>query len=139
MSCVLQHADLGPEQIPGRFRGGAKRLRRYCRDCDLLIASKAAIEHLLTEMFRRHDPEAIGNDYLIIGTVNRASWREGLAQPKGIDDMLPDVSDFATCYEELRLTRPGYYRADQQPPVMEPPASQEWVKARIASSGTRAD
>jgi hypothetical protein len=27
MSCVLQHADLGPEQIPGRFRGGAKRLR----------------------------------------------------------------------------------------------------------------
>jgi hypothetical protein len=41
---------------------------------------------------------------------------------------LPHASDFATYYEELRSTRPGYYRADQEPAVIDPPASQEWVK-----------
>jgi hypothetical protein len=56
---------------------------RYCRYCDLLVASKPEIEHLLTELFRQHDPEVIGNDYLIIGTVKKAAWRGGLVQPGG--------------------------------------------------------
>jgi hypothetical protein len=109
---------------------------RYCRYCDLLVASKPEIEHLLTELFRQHDPEVIGNRYLIIGTVKKAIWRNGLEQPQNIDDMLPHVSDFAKCYQEPRLTRPGYYRADQQPPVMEPPPSHEWVKAKFVASAT---
>jgi hypothetical protein len=101
---------------------------RSCRACDLLIGQKHDIEHLLTELFRRSDPTVIGNAYLIIGTVEKRIWREGVAQPKGIAEMLPQASDFATYYNELRLTRPGYYRAEQEPPVLEPPVSQEWVK-----------
>src|SRR5262249_50264347 len=73
-------------------------------------------------------PTVIGNAYLIIGTVEKRIWREGVAQPKGIAEMLPQASDFATYYNELRLTCPGYYRAEQDPPVLEPPVSQEWVK-----------
>jgi hypothetical protein len=102
---------------------------RYCPNCDLLIAHKHEIEHLLTELFRQYGPKVIGNDYLIIGTMEKNAWREGLEQPKAIAEMLPYASDFATYYNELRLTRPGYYRADQEPPVMEPPLSQEWIKA----------
>lgn len=109
---------------------------RYCRGCDLLMAHKLEIEHLLAELFRQYDPGVIGNNYLIIGTVEKSVWREGLAQPKDIAEILPHASDFATYYEELRLTRPGYYRADQEPPVMEPPASQEWVKAKTHSRRT---
>lgn len=107
---------------------------RYCQGCDLLIAHKHEIEHLLTELFRQYDPGVIGNDYLIIGTAEKSAWREGLEQPKAVDEMLPHASDFATYYKELRLTRPGYYRADQEPPLMEPPSSQEWVKAKARSS-----
>jgi hypothetical protein len=44
---------------------------RYCNTCDLLIADKQAIEHLLTGMFSQHDPEVVGNEYLIIGTVEK--------------------------------------------------------------------
>jgi hypothetical protein len=106
---------------------------RYCQDCDLLIAHKHEIEHLLTELFRQYDPGVIGNNYLIIGTVEKSIWREGLEQPKAIAEMLPHASDFATYYKELRLTRPGYYRSDQEPPVMEPPLSQEWIKAKADS------
>jgi hypothetical protein len=103
---------------------------RYCPGCDLLVAHKHEIEHLLTQLFRQADPSVIGNNYLIMGTVEKSSWREGLSQPKGLAEMLPHASDFAEYYTELRLTRPGYYRDDQQPPVMEPPVSQEWVKAK---------
>lgn len=103
---------------------------RYCRACDLLIAHKHAIEHLLTGMFCQYDPEVVGNDYLIIGTVEKASWREGLQRPKAVAEMLPHASDFAEYYHELRVTRPGWYKADQEPPVMEPPPSREWVKSK---------
>jgi hypothetical protein len=44
--------------------------------------------------------------------------------------MLPYTSDFATYYQELQLTRAGYYLADQEPPIAVPPPSQEWVKIK---------
>jgi hypothetical protein len=103
---------------------------RYCHTCDLLIADKQAIEHLLTGMFSQHDPEVVGNEYLIIGTVEKNTWREGLQQPKSIAEMLPHASDFTDYYKELRVTRPGWYKADQEPPLMESPPSQEWVKSK---------
>jgi hypothetical protein len=51
-----------------------------------------------------------------------------LKQQQSIDKLLPHASDFATYYEELQLTRAGYYRAGQKQPVAVPPPSQEWVK-----------
>ncbi|NUM74571.1 hypothetical protein HUU40_09430 [candidate division KSB1 bacterium] len=102
---------------------------RYCPACDLLVAHKHEIEHILTGLFRNVAPGMIGNDYLIIGTVEKRVWREGLEQPGTFDKMLPHVSDFANYYSELRQTRPGYYRVDQEPLTMEPPPSQEWVKS----------
>ena len=64
---------------------------RYCLDCDLLIAHQDQIEALLANLFAERDPSVIGNDYLVIGTVERTAWREGMKQPKGIDDMLAMV------------------------------------------------
>lgn len=102
---------------------------RYCQACDLLIAHKYEIEHLLTALFRQRDPEAVGNEYLIMGTVEKMAWREGLQQPKAVAEMLPHASDFANYYQELRATRPGWYKNGVEPPAMEPPVSQEWVKS----------
>ena len=101
---------------------------RYCPDCDLLIAHKHEIEHYLTALFSQLAPDAIGNDYLAVGTVEKSVWKEGLKQQQSIDKLLPHASDFATYYEELQLTRAGYYKVDQKPPVAVPPPSQEWVK-----------
>jgi hypothetical protein len=101
---------------------------RYCPDCDLLIAQKHEIEHYLTALFLQTDPNAIGNDYLAVGTVEKSVWKEGLKQQHSIDELLQHTSDFATYYEDLQLTRAGYYKADQKPPVAVPPPSQDWVK-----------
>lgn len=112
---------------------------RYCPDCDLLIAHKHEIEHYLTALFSQQAPDAIrqrrgyanGNDYLAIGTVEKSVWREGLKQHQAINELLPHTSDFATYYQELQLTRAGYYKANQKPPIAVPPPSQEWVKKNL--------
>jgi hypothetical protein len=102
---------------------------RYCRHCDMLIGHKDELEHLLTNMFAQYDPSVIGNDYLIVGTVEKKAWREGLTQPKSVADLLPHAHDFKS-YQEIRMTMGGWFHVDQEPPVMPPPPSTEWVKRR---------
>jgi hypothetical protein len=106
---------------------------RYCPDCDLLIAHKHEIEHYLTVLFSQQDPAVIGNDYMVMGTIEKSVWKEGMKQNKAIQELLPHTSDFAKCYEDLQLTRAGYYKVDQEPPVAIPPPSQEWVKTASLS------
>ncbi|MGH9969129.1 MAG: hypothetical protein ACREBG_15180, partial [Pyrinomonadaceae bacterium] len=90
---------------------------------------KHEIEHLLTNLFSSINPAAVGNEYLIMGTVEKATWREGLQHPKAVAELNSHASDFAVYYKELRVTQPGWYKADQEPPIMEPPPSQEWLKS----------
>ncbi|WP_310485619.1 hypothetical protein [Chamaesiphon sp. VAR_48_metabat_403] len=132
--CPLCDRKTGQRKIPILIHVNPKHLIalnytcRYCRDCNLLIAHKHEIEHYLTVLFSQQAPDAIGNDYLAVGTVEKSAWKEGLKQQQSIDKLLPHASDFVTYYEELQLTRAGYYQAGQKPPVAVPPPSQEWVK-----------
>ncbi len=102
---------------------------RYCKQCDLLIAHKHEIEHLLTTMFTQIDSDAIGNEYLIIGTVEKKAWRENMQYPKKPTEMLSQIHDFKRVNSEIRMTRPGWYGPDQEPPIMEPLLSSEWIKS----------
>lgn len=67
---------------------------RYCPDCDLLIAHQDEIEELLTAMFMQYEPAVIGNDYLVIGTMERRAWREGVNQPQSVADQRKFMRDF---------------------------------------------
>jgi hypothetical protein len=139
--CPLCDRKTGQRKIPILIHVNPKHLIalnytcRFCRDCDLLIAHKHEIEHYLTALFSQQAPESIGNDYLAMGTVEKSAWKEGLKQQQSIDKLLPHASDFATYYEELQLTRAGYYKADQKPPVAVPPPSQEWVNISPNKAG----
>jgi hypothetical protein len=62
--------------------------------------------------------------------MEKTAWREGLHCPKSGAEILPHVSDFAEYYKELRVTHRGWYPAGQELQMMEPPASQEWVKVK---------
>ena len=88
---------------------------RYCPDCDLLIAHQDKLEHLLANLFAGRDPPPTGNDYLVLGTVERKIWREGLKQIKGIGEILEHLHDF----KEVRTieSRPaGWYPAGEPEP-----------------------
>jgi hypothetical protein len=50
---------------------------KYCTNCDLIIAKKQEIELLIAATFSQSHPEFIGNDYLVVGTLDRQDWKEG--------------------------------------------------------------
>ena len=67
---------------------------RFCPDCDLLIVHQDQMEGLLAAHMAKHDPSVIGNDYLVLGTLERKVWREGMQQAKPIGEMLKHIADF---------------------------------------------
>lgn len=100
---------------------------RYCSRCNRLIGHKHEIEYVLAEMFKRADPGVVGNRYLIIGTVEKKAWREGMQTPKQLEEILDFSSDFKS-FEEIRMTMGGWFMEGVTPPVMQPPKSKDWVK-----------
>lgn len=93
---------------------------RYCPDCDLLIAHQDEIEGLLANLFAELDPSVVGNDYLVLGTVERKPWRESLKQPKGIEEMLEHLHDF----KEVRTVEyqpAGWYKDEELEEKPTPP------------------
>jgi len=93
---------------------------RYCPDCDLLIAHQDEIEGLLANLFAELDPSVAGNDYLVLGTVERKPWRESLKQPKGIEEMLEHLHDF----KEVRTVEyqpAGWYKDEELEEKPTPP------------------
>lgn len=103
---------------------------RYCPTCDLLVAHKHEIEELLAIAYRYNDPRIIGNEYFIIGTVEKSAWREGMKHQRQASFMREHAGDFILHYEDLRLTQAGWFPANRKPPIMQPPPSKDWVKAR---------
>ena len=101
---------------------------RYCPDCDLLVAHQDQIEDLLARMFAERDPSVIGNDYLVVGTVERAFWREGMKTEQGIGEMLEHLHDFKEV-RKLEYRPAGWYpdegTADGQDAVRKEPAQEQ--------------
>lgn len=112
---------------------------RYCPDCDLLIAHQDEIEELLAGIFAQLDPSVIGNEYLVIGTVERKAWREGVKQPKGVTEMLEHLHVFKDV-RTVRVQPGGWYPADLDPselPIQDPaPLNTSW-RGQVRPPGDR--
>ena len=67
---------------------------RYCPHCDLLIAHQDDLEHFLASFFSEHQPEVIGNDYLVLGTMDKQVWKHAAQQPMNMEEMLEVLHDF---------------------------------------------
>lgn len=77
---------------------------RYCSRCELIIAHQDELEDELVNMFSRIKPEVIGNEYIVIGTVEKKTWEKGV---KGdvipSDELLEHVADFKKiCHIEMQ-------------------------------------
>lgn len=66
----------------------------YCPDCDLLIAHRDEVEAQLAILFEGRNPELIGNDYLVIGTLDPEVWERGRQMPLTIPEMMDNLHDF---------------------------------------------
>lgn len=57
----------------------------------------------MTQLFAQRDPAVIGNNYLVVGTVERQVLREGLTAEKTMGEMLEHLADFSrTMFGRLR-------------------------------------
>jgi hypothetical protein len=92
---------------------------RYCPKCDILIAHRDEIEGHLHRLFSERAPEVIGNDYMVMGTTERAYWKEGITKPHLPPETLANLHGFK---EYLNFERTGGWLFDEKEKKM--PATQ---------------
>lgn len=66
----------------------------YCPKCDLIILHQDIVEELLTIAFVEQNPSIVGNDYVIIGTAERAFWRKASKQSGTYAELFDNLHDF---------------------------------------------
>jgi hypothetical protein len=86
---------------------------RYCPDCDLLIAHQDQLEAQLAGHLSGYAPEIVGNDYLVLGTLERAIWRQGRQRSLPLDETLQHMADFADVVK-IEVQPGGWYPADEE-------------------------
>ena len=95
---------------------------RYCPRCDLLIAHQDKVEQQLAMLLQEHRPELVGNEYLVMGTLEVEAWKRGLQTPLTIQEMRDNLHDFEAVLsiEPAGPRRPPrQWRQPQQPgPVL---------------------
>jgi hypothetical protein len=47
---------------------------RYCAKCELIVVHQSELEAELAYKFETLKPEVVGNDYLVLGTVDKKFW-----------------------------------------------------------------
>ncbi len=78
----------------------------YCPTCDLIILHKDKVETLLTLTFEMQQPDILGNDYLIIGVVEREYWRKASKKGGTYQELFDNLHDFkkVVVFEPMRPT-----------------------------------
>jgi hypothetical protein len=51
---------------------------RYCTRCELIVAHQDEVEAEMAQSLGRIAPEAVGGEYLVLGTMDRKLWQQGL-------------------------------------------------------------
>lgn len=68
---------------------------RYCSPCDLIIAHQDEIETQLTILLSEREPSIVGNEYLVMRTLDRAIWRQSCREPMPIVELMDHLYVFA--------------------------------------------
>lgn len=82
---------------------------RYCSKCELIIAHQDELESVITEMFSELAPEVVGNDYFVIGTVERKVWKRGLEEQTTFEEVCEHMADFKN-YVQVEYEPPRWVR-----------------------------
>src|SRR5262249_25950228 len=73
---------------------------RYCTPCEVIIAHKDELDAELAHSLGRIAPEAVGSEYLVLGTMDRKFWQQGLSGAGiQLDNSLDHVADFKRVFD----------------------------------------
>ena len=85
---------------------------RYCPQCEILIVHQDELEQVLAFTYQKHKPEIIGNEYLVLGTLDPPSWRKREKEPIGFANVQEHVHDFKE-YLNVKYTPAHWGSADE--------------------------
>jgi hypothetical protein len=110
---------------------------RYCPVCDLLIAHQVEIEHLLAALFEKHAPEAIGNEYLVLGTFDHDFWKQGTKTPHTVQSLVDNLHDF----KQVLTFKPAYGWIEKEKPSEKrtAPPARERRRPKVSPPATHTD
>lgn len=82
---------------------------RYCAKCELIVVHQDELESELAYRFETLKPEIIGNDYFIVGTVEKKFWQKQLKDNSAsFEELLKNTADIKK-YLEFEYQPAGWY------------------------------
>lgn len=67
---------------------------RFCLSCDLLVIHQDQLEAQLTRQFVRINPQAIGSDYQVVGTLDKDEWQQMRREAPTFEEIREYLYDF---------------------------------------------
>jgi hypothetical protein len=86
---------------------------QYCPKCEILIVHQDELEQTLALTYQKHKPEIIGNEYLVLGTLEPSSWRKREKEPIEFGNVKEHVHDFIE-YLEVKYIPAHWGPADEK-------------------------
>ncbi|GAC1696195.1 MAG: hypothetical protein NVS9B9_18750 [Ktedonobacteraceae bacterium] len=71
-----------------------EKICRYCYHCDLIIVHQDQLEERLTAFFTKFKPEVVGNDYVVMGTLNLGELKHEIQNGLPTQEMIEHLQDF---------------------------------------------
>jgi hypothetical protein len=84
---------------------------KYCSKCELIVAHQDELEELLARQFSVTNPGVIGNDYMVVGTVERSFWKAGMRTPPTMAETFEHMADIKA-HLNVEYRPAGWYPAD---------------------------
>lgn len=66
---------------------------RYCAKCELIMVHQHELEDELAHGFEQRAPAVIGNEYMVMGTVDKKVWQNSLSNPTTMDEILNHLAE----------------------------------------------
>ncbi|MCC5655091.1 hypothetical protein LC609_36110 [Nostoc sp. XA013] len=86
---------------------------KYCPSCDLIIAKKQEIEPLMAATFIQTNPQIVGNNYVVMGTVDKKDWKEGDKNLLSPSEMLGRIYFFKDVWN-FEVIPAGWYPNEEK-------------------------
>ncbi len=82
----------------------------YCAKCELIIAHQHELEGELYEIFNKINPGVIGNEYFVVGTMNKNVWKKNIGKKSNFTQILEHIADFKEVLD-LHYQPAGWYHS----------------------------
>jgi hypothetical protein len=86
---------------------------RYCSRCELVIAHKDELDAEMAHSLAKLNPQAVGKEYDVLGTLDRKVWQRGLrGEGQSLGEALEHVAEFKKVLQ-LEVDRGGWRPAEE--------------------------